>query len=260
MDSENRSSDFKIAVLSDVNGNLEALTCVLAELKNEGIEDVLFLGDAIGYGANPVECLALLRARANTYILGRLEQAIVCGKLDAYNSKVRGMLEWTRDELNHAPSRDDEVAPLSWLRERKNLYRKNDLVAVHGPNTWDEETYMFNNVNVDLVGQLSNRVQGFRILLIGDNHEPWALSCKRGKVRADSNMDNIKLEADDSFIISVGSVGQPRDGDPRACFAIVSPQTVVWRRVPYDIEATARKMGENPVLHSGWANRLRKGI
>jgi diadenosine tetraphosphatase ApaH/serine/threonine PP2A family protein phosphatase len=239
-----------IAVLSDVHGNLEALEAVLRELEKEGIEEVLFLGDAVGYCANPNETVSLLK-RSRVALLGNHDAAVLkLEDLENYNEFAQQALIWTSKILTEES--------VSWM---KNLNFKEvfveDVLLVHSspknPRIW---RYLFSLYDV------GNEFDSFSqwICLFGHTHIPCAYA-KHGNNIVELKGERIELRRGITYMINPGSVGQPRDGDPRAAFGILDLDGgyFYFKRVEYDIENAQRKILENglpPVL----AERLTYGF
>lgn len=223
----------RYAVVADIHGNLEALRAVLADAAPRA-DAVLCLGDVVGYGADPAACVDLMAARAQVIVGGNHEHA-VAGLLDLswFNAYARAAAEWTRAVLD-----DDHRG---WLAALPLTAEVEDATLVHAsplrPEEWDY-----------LVGPHDGR-EAFaaftsRICFVGHSHLPamWSLGSSgpeyvRGAV-------DIGLEAGRRYIVNVGSVGQPRDRDPRAAWALwdLDARRVSVRRVAYDLAAARQRI------------------
>ncbi len=233
----------RYAVLADIHGNLEALTAVLDACASERVDQVLCLGDVVGYGADPAACLARLQGCGAVMIGGNHDLACV-GKLELswFNEIARAALVWTRDQLS--------FAELDVLRRLPLMMRVGPFTLVHGtlrrPERFD---YLMD------VAQAIDMLTACRTLmcLAGHTHMPCAIEydrAARGPRRM--AMDPRELTeiafVDDAnrmrYLLNPGSVGQPRDGDPRASFAVIDADAkrVVFRRVAYDIAAAQQKI------------------
>jgi len=221
------------AVLSDVHSNLEALKSVLEDLKKRDIHDIYFIGDAVGYGPEPNECIKLLKTECNILLVGNHDWG-VCGLTDIryFNEYARAAIEWTMNVINK-----DNIKALGEFPVRCEL-KKEDITLVHStpyePEKWH---YLF---------RLHDAEENFgyfdgRICFIGHSHKPVIIEkLTSGELITDKKGTNIK--PDSRYIINVGSIGQPRDGDPRASYVIVDDEKVEIARVKYNIEATQKKM------------------
>jgi diadenosine tetraphosphatase ApaH/serine/threonine PP2A family protein phosphatase len=220
----------RYAILSDIHGNLEALDAVLAHAAPRA-DAVLVLGDVVGYGADPVACLEGVSERAQAVVAGNHEHG-VAGLLDPawFNDRARAALEWTRRTLD----RDHHA----WLRTRPLILEVDDATLVHAspdrPADWD---YLVTaNDGYEVFGAFATR-----LCFVGHSHRAGAWSIGSSGRAHEPRAEQVELDAGRRYVINVGSVGQPRDGDPRACYALwhVDDRRVTIERVPYDL-ATAR--------------------
>ncbi|HYE96800.1 MAG TPA: metallophosphoesterase family protein [Rubricoccaceae bacterium] len=230
-----------VAVFSDAHANLEALTAVLTTAEARGAEALVCLGDVVGYGPDPAACVELLRARALPTVLGNHDVAVATG--EGLNALPRD--GHTAALLHRRLLTEEQRAWLGALPLRLNAY---GAVYVHAspdePAAW-------------------HRLDGFRavraqfaafegpLCFVGHSHRPAVVADRVGVLR---------VRPGHRFLVDVGSVGQPRDGDPRAAFALYDSAAFTCEivRVPYDVEATAEKIRAAGLPH-GLADRLRKG-
>ena len=233
----------RYAVLSDVHSNLEALTAVLEALASERIDRVLCLGDVVGYGADPVPCLARLAASEAVIVAGNHDYAAV-GKLDVsvFNDAARAAVLWTRDRLS--------IADLDMLRRFPLTATVEPFTLAHGTLRHPQRfEYLVE------IGQAVDTLVTCRTLmcLVGHTHLPCFLEYDRSQRRmlriltASGDLTDVGFEQDPErlrYLVNPGSVGQPRDGDPRASYAVIDTDTrrVSVRRVAYDVEAAQRKI------------------
>ena len=220
----------KYAILSDIHGNLEALRAVLHDAATRS-DGVLCLGDTVGYGADPEACVELLAERAGSIVAGNHEYG-VADRLDLtwFNRWARAAAEWTRERLD-----DDHRAYLASLPLVAQL---GDATLVHAsPDRPDEWEYLLTAQDgFDAFGAFTTR-----LCFVGHSHlaGAWSLGSSGPEHRA--GPVDLELERGRRYLVNVGSVGQPRDRDPRAAYAIwdVERGTIAVRRVVYDV-ATAR--------------------
>ncbi|MBI9085294.1 MAG: metallophosphoesterase family protein [Desulfobacterales bacterium] len=240
----------RYAILSDVHANLEALTAVVADLERRGADRILFLGDAVGYGADPLSCLDLIESRADVQIAGNHDQmtATVPNEDDKGGGGERASIRWTRGRLGGEARQRLLALDLEWT--------EGDLHCVHGspfsPETWH---YILNEKDAE-TGFAAN---GARIIFVGHTHLPAVFAeteCRRffwGVSRKIRQMEpkTVSLSMRYRYIINPGSVGQPRDGDPRAAYGIYCPEEKHFSlcRVPYDIEQAAQKIRSAGLSH-----------
>lgn len=238
-----------IAFISDIHGNLPALRAVLANIAEQGVTEIICLGDVVGYGGQPAECVDLLRERGIPTLKGNHDSMVADGK----TAEERGggmmalMWDWTERALSSTQ--------LQWLHELPMTIERPDFQAVHAMLTQPEEWgYVLTMADADMHFTCQDKPLCF----IGHTHRPafW--------VAGEEDERNItSLESFDPAhrqLVNVGSVGQPRDEDENACYLLYRPlqQDVWWRRVPYDIKA-AQEAIEDAGLPVRFATRLRFG-
>jgi diadenosine tetraphosphatase ApaH/serine/threonine PP2A family protein phosphatase len=223
----------RYAVISDIHSNLEALEAVLAGIEDIGIRDVIFIGDAVGYGPNPNECTEMLSERCKALVAGNHDWAVI-GLSDAsfFNEYARRAVEWTSEVIEE---KNKEVLRSMPLVEED---KKRDAFFVHAtPRRPEEWSYLLNLWDAELNFYSFEE----KVCFIGHSHQPFIVEkVPSGEVVAHS--ESVRIKGDSRYIINAGSVGQPRDGDPRACFAVVDDDRVKIVRIPYDIEKVQEKM------------------
>jgi diadenosine tetraphosphatase ApaH/serine/threonine PP2A family protein phosphatase len=226
----------RIGILSDIHSNLEALTETLAALERLRPDRVLCLGDVVGYGASVNECCALVRARAEVTLLGN-HDAAVAGRMDYsfYYDAARHALDWTasRIEPEHA----------EWLRTLPYGHRIANAQFTHGnPIAPEGYEYVF---AIEQARELLPRLGELAdVNFIGHSHLCKAFALNAAGDVAEVVATRFGLRRGYKYVISVGSVGQPRDCDNRACFVLYDSdeRIVEYHRVPYDIETSAQKI------------------
>ena len=223
----------RYAILSDIHGNLEALRAVLDDAAGRA-DAVLCLGDTVGYGADPLPCVELVAERAQAIVGGNHEHAVT-GRMDLrwFNRHARVAAEWTAERLD-----DDHRA---WLGALPLVSEVADATLVHAspaqPDDWD---------------YLVSAEDGFRAFaafstrwcFVGHSHLPaaWSLGSSGPEYKAGGQ--SVQQERGRRYIVNVGSVGQPRDHDPRAAYAVWDAEAgqVSIRRVTYDHAAARAKI------------------
>jgi diadenosine tetraphosphatase ApaH/serine/threonine PP2A family protein phosphatase len=228
-----------IAVISDIHANLEALQAVMAAIGGHGIEDVYCLGDVVGYGPDPAACAEICSERCRVVLAGNHEEGILKSLPARMNPAARESLEWTRAELE----RNGLVATLAgW----PTYHQLGDQLLVHASVQGGTHGYLLERdrsgmSTFDGVARfIEQSFIGYRICYVGHNHLPF-LATTAGFIHPhDERM--AFFAGNERFYVSVGSVGQPRDGDPRACFVTYDGQEVRFVRVAYDWAATAAKI------------------
>ncbi len=226
----------RYAVLSDVHGNLEALETVLADVGRHRPDLCLCLGDTVGYGPDPNECASRIRELGGPVIAGNHDLAAV-GALDtsAFSPLARAAIEWTISVVSEETRR--------WLVTLPDRLENPAFLAVHGSPRDPIEEYI-----LDLPTSLAIFSEHpFSLCLVGHSHVPGAfVLASDGTVSARSLPvgEGVQLAHSSRYIVNAGSVGQPRDGDPRASYLLLDTDTctVTLQRLPYPIRATQEKM------------------
>ncbi len=222
----------RIALFGDIHANLEALEAVLADAREQGCTDYVCLGDLVGYNANPSECLEIVRAMNCPVVKGNHdEDASGDHSLDTMTPVAAQALMWTRENLTQE-QRD-------WLRKMRMVRQVADFTIVHStldqPTNWNYVTNRF-----DAMSNFS--YQFTQVCFHGHTHVPriYVKDAKVHEVPAES----VVIEPGAKYFINVGSVGQPRDGDWRSCYAIYDLENhlIVFRRIEYNIALTQKKI------------------
>jgi diadenosine tetraphosphatase ApaH/serine/threonine PP2A family protein phosphatase len=225
----------RIAIISDIHSNIEALTEVLRVAEEQKVDRIVSLGDIVGYGASPNACCDLVRSVTEVTLLGN-HDAAVAGRMDYsyYYDAARHALDWSAGVLS------DEN--MDWLKSLPYTYRIGDVGFSHGspvePKAYE---YIF---ALEQAKELAPYVEHLpEVTFIGHSHLCKAFAIGNGEVH-DVVAQKFGIRRGYKYIISVGSVGQPRDYDNRACFVIcdTGARTVEYLRVEYDIETAAQKI------------------
>ncbi len=251
-----------IALISDIHGNREALTACLADAEAQGASGVWCLGDIIGYGARPLECLALVRARAEHVIRGNHEQAVLDGAF-GFNPLAAAAVDWTRAQLASAHHDGD---PLAWVRKLPERIDTEIAVLVHGSPAQPVDEYLFPEDALDHLPRRQDYspklARSFRLIdrpcFVGHTHVPGVIDDEMRWI-SPHDCGGEHDTRGRACIVNVGSVGQPRDGDLRASYALFDGRTVRFRRVAYDVQVTAAEIRSVPQLPDLLAQRLLEG-
>ena len=226
----------RLAILSDVHSNLEALEAVERAVAAERPDRVFCLGDVVGYVASPAACCARIRALAAVTLLGN-HDAAACGRMDYryYYGAAREALDWTARQLPEAE--------LAWLRSLPYAHREPEVGFSHGsPACPPDYAYVLAAEHARELAPLFGQLPP--VTFVGHSHlcKVFGLDAAGGVVQ-DLGM-RVDLDPARRYVVSVGSVGQPRDYDPRACFVTYDTdrRLVEYHRVTYDIETAARKI------------------
>ncbi len=237
-----------LAILSDIHGNLEAALEIFRDLEAHHPEAVYFLGDAISYGPDPEEAVRLLRRKNALCVLGNHELALLRRRVRRYFNKP------TRKHFKQAKallSRESRKFISTW----PELRRSGDLLFLHGCPPDSVVTYLFEVAEEDLAERME-RMEA-TMAFTGHTHELEIAELRDG--RLERRVPGIGRQAlnGDKTVVNIGSVGQPRDGDRRAKYALFDPgsRELEVRAVPYNAEATARRIRERG-FPEAYAERL----
>jgi diadenosine tetraphosphatase ApaH/serine/threonine PP2A family protein phosphatase len=242
----------KLAIISDIHANLEALEAVLARIDKERVDQIACLGDVVGYGASPDECCTLIRERASFCLLGN-HDAAVTGAMDEayYYDAARTALRWTREHVSEANYK--------WLYGLPYTRLDGDLGFYHSaPIMPSGFFYVVQASEAQTHAQIHERLRP--LSFIGHAHLTTIFGITAKKVKT-CDAKQVTLKDETRYIVNVGSVGQPRDRDPRACFALwdTADDRLQFVRVEYDIESSAAKI-LTAGLDEKFAKRLYLGV
>ena len=234
----------RIAILSDIHANLEALEAVLEHLETVHVDECICLGDIVGYGADPNGCIERIRARTDHVVVGNHDHAAV-GLTDTvyFTPHAREAARWTAGRLTPTHR--------LYLKRLPFVLTRNDALCVHStPDDPEEWRYVFTPPEIRAcMEQIESR-----FCLIGHSHRPFICiedppTCSEADGAGGGNKLSVlypfaRMGREARALVNVGSVGQPRDRDPRAAFAVMDEEagTVEILRVEYDIRRTQRKI------------------
>ena len=247
----------KRALISDVHSNYEALAAVLDDVQAEGVGEVYSLGDTIGYGPNPCECLDRV-LKMKICILGNHDQAAMFDP-DGFNPVALRAIYWTREQLDLAGG-SSTVINKRWdfLGELPRAHKEEDFLFVHGSPRDPTNEYVFPEhvYEQQKMENLFRRIDKY--CFQGHTHIPGVFT-ETGEFYSPAECDyHFPLEHR-KLMVNVGSVGQPRDSDPRACYVILKDDELEFRRVDYPVETTAEKIYDIPFLDNMLGDRLKDG-
>jgi diadenosine tetraphosphatase ApaH/serine/threonine PP2A family protein phosphatase len=244
----------RLGVFSDVHANIEALSAVMEAYRAEGIDEYYCLGDVVGYGASPNECADIVRSTCKVTILGN-HDAAVAGRMDYsyYYEAAREALDLHADVLSGTN--------MQWLKTLPYKHEMNDIGVhlCHGsPLRLEEFEYIFAPEQARECLQIWDGLAD--LTLIGHSHLCKVFALRPGEVR-ELPAEAFQLEPGWKYIVSDGSVGQPRDYDNRASYTTfdTDTRTFDFKRVEYDIETAAAKIFEKN-LERNFGHRLFIGV
>ena len=236
----------RIAFISDIHANIDALEAVLADIDFQGADEIICLGDIVGYGAAPSECLEQVRARCSVTVMGNHDQMASEKGVILALERVSAPIRYAREKLTK-----DQI---KWLRDLPKVVEKEGLTLVHSSLHEPEE---FNYVLWKEDARLHFQHQKTSFSFIGHSHAPLiAIQGQEGISLNVPGVASIRLDPTLRSIINVGSVGQPRDNYSRACYGWLDTgsNAFTWRRVPYDIKRAQERIKEAGLP---WDNAVR---
>lgn len=248
------------AILSEIHANLEALTAVLADIERRGIRSVFNLGDTLGYGPDPVACLDHAM-RMDVVLLG-LQDELALYDPDGWSGPPEKHVFWTRKQLEEYEHQVQTGALSTFLRSLPRSYRENDVLHVHGSPRNPTREYVFPEdiYNPRKMGRLGALFEA--LCFVGHTHMPGVFVHLHGEQweyrSVEQCADGFEVTGK-KLICNVGSAGQPRDGDPRACYVTFDGNRIRFHRVAYDVETTIRKIHAVPEIDNIHGDRLREG-
>jgi len=247
----------KRAILSDIHGNLEALEAVQADIASQGVDSVYCLGDIVGYGPNPRECIDRVMGYQMS-ILGNHDQGALYDP-EGFSSGAERAIFWTRDQLEMEGG--DPIAQAKrweFLADLPRTHREGQFTYVHGSvrNPLSEYVFPEDVHNFRKLEKIFALIE--RYAFQGHTHVPGVFTEDGRFLGPDEIAGRYPLPRH-KIMVNVGSVGQPRDGDPRACYVLLSDDQLEFRRVGYPVEKTMEKIYAIPELDPFLADRLQDG-
>jgi predicted phosphodiesterase len=250
-----------IALISDIHANLTALKAVLADIDALGtVRSIYCLGDVVGYGPQPRECLDLTVSRCKCILLGNHEHALLYGAY-GFHAAAKDAIDWTRETLRKVRPAAQRKA-IHELVERLPLRHELDgVLLVHGSPRDPVMEYVLESDVWEGTdpGKIDDIFASFgRLCFVGHTHRPGVFTEDHCFLPAADLNHGFDI-SDGHYLVNVGSVGQPRDRNPDACYTLFSGDAVYFRRVPYDIQDTANRMARIKALDRRIADRLFRG-
>ena len=219
--------------MADIHSNLQAFEAVIGSFPEEGGYDVICAGDVVGYGADPVKCIDTVLSLGVKNIVGNHDAGVI-DKTDIsyFNKHAAEAVQWTKEHLDQ-PSRD-YLEGLQYVREE-------ELFTVAHGTLHDPEEFMYMMTWADAMHTFE--VLNTKICFVGHSHVPGTFILRGGEI-SQSFEKKIGLEEEARYIVNVGSVGQPRDGDNRSCYCVydADKDEIEFRRIEYDIKTAAKRI------------------
>jgi diadenosine tetraphosphatase ApaH/serine/threonine PP2A family protein phosphatase len=248
----------RIAIFSDIHSNIEALSVFREDVKQQGVDKMICLGDVIGYGANPNECCEIVRDLAEVTLLGNHDTATLgLMSTEYYYESAQLAIDWTRSELKREN--------LEWLAScpYSTVVPEADAGFFHGaPFLPSNFYYVITNQHAQTLGSQDFFEKLRNVTFIGHAHmtRMFEFSADKAVEFHGDHLPNGGEANGSKFVINVGSVGQPRDRDPRGCYVVFDSEkrSVEFRRFEYDIKTAANKIMATP-LDPEFGKRLYEG-
>ena len=252
------------AIISDIHSNIHALRAVLDHAREQRAERIICLGDVIGYGSHPEECIDLARTFA-VCLRGNHEQGCL-GHWEEFTTDARTATIWTRQRLR--PGLFAAAAKRErwqFIKSTQNSFEEDGSLYVHGSPRNPVWEYIFDSDCADVLGDVPEKLAENMALLkgpcfLGHTHLPGAIGDDCRFATPEMLGGTFELKDASKAIINVGSVGQPRDRNPRACYVLRDGSKITWHRIEYDAEAAARDIAATGSLAAFLAERLLKGM
>lgn len=243
----------RYAIITDIHSNLEAAKTVFEKIDGLNVDKVVCLGDLVGYYCNPNEIVRLMLDRQVTCIMGN-HDVVACGRVEPlyFNPSAASAILWTRDQLT-----EDNINYIKNLPD--SIVMDDTFRMVHG-SVDDRDEYLLFRPEIEKSFEIMwNNPEKPKIAFFGHTHRRIYYEYDGSNLYQGKEM-TLELRDDTAYLINPGSVGQPRDGDPRASFCIydVEKSTVEFHRIEYDIDNTAEKVKNLP-FGEGLAKRLYRG-
>lgn len=227
-------------IISDIHGNLEALNAVFEDIKNINVDRIICLGDIIGYGPNPNECLEIIKKSNCIPIVGNHED-IYLGNIGNKECSHIGIIssKWTKNEVN--------ADYIPYIKSFKRFFSDKDCMYTH--TGFLDNNYPYLNKDIDIVQSFDS--EKYNIVFYGHTHRPKITSLENGEVTSINILENTSINIKDGikYFINVGSVGQQRDSITNASYAILQEDNYIRkvsiRRIPYDSYTTYVKIRNN---------------
>jgi predicted phosphodiesterase len=226
----------KYGFFSDVHANLEALKACIIDFRSEKLDKLFFLGDAVGYGPNPDECVKLIDEIAEVKLMGNHDYAALgLMETEYFNQYAAESMGWTKDSISEKT--------VEIMSDFELTHVIDQILLVHSsprePENWHYILDMEDaEENFDFFED--------KICLLGHTHRPYIVYKSESGDAILAKDIEVEIEEEYRYLVNIGSVGQPRDGDPRSCYLIYDgdAQTIRLKRVQYDVKSTQKVMAQ----------------
>lgn len=254
----------KIAVVSDIHSNIEALKAVLEDIRQQNVDAIYCLGDVIGYGPDPGECLEVAFSHFEFVLMGNHEEAVLSGAF-CFHQAAKEAIDWTRRQLKPRLLTLPKTRRL-WelLKQLPLAYTEDDYLFVHGSPRDPTMEYILKSDTDDIFGDVPEKIKEIfeqidHVCFVGHSHSPGIIT-EDSKWYAPADFDGVwEYKNGQKIICNVGSAGQPRDKDNRACYITYSDREIFYHRIAYDFTKTQEKIRKISQLDNRNAERLEFG-
>lgn len=249
----------RTAIISDIHANLEALQVVLEHIKTQNVEHTICLGDVLGYGPNPVECVDLVAEHCDWSLMGNHDFGVLYEPTN-FNVAAEQAAYWTRAQFD--AEADKQKAAIRWefLGRLKVRVVYDRFLCVHGSPRRPINEYLFpeDAINSSVkMQQIFERIEKY--CMVGHTHVPGVFT-DEPDFYPPGDVDGVyEIHGEEKIIVNPGSVGQPRDLDPRASYAILDGDRVEFFRLEYDVQSVVDKIKAVPELSDWLGERLIEG-
>lgn len=252
-----------VAIISDVHANLEALTAVIEDIRGQGIDTIYNLGDTVGYGPDPAACIDLVDAACVVNLCGNHDYAVLFDA-EGFNPIAKKSVDYHRKLLQPTPENEDSecVRRWAWLSNLEPMLESKGFEAMHAsPRQPITEYVLPSDPEMDPLKVLDVfSAMSQHVAFVGHTHFPGVLEENNESFLILSSLSSrYRISRTTRAIVNVGSVGQPRDRNSRSCYVIYDGESVLYRRVEYDVEKTVQKILAQPEIHPASGLRLRDG-
>jgi predicted phosphodiesterase len=249
----------RTAIVSDIHSNIEALEAVLDDIHENECEEIICLGDLLGYGPSPRQVLKIAMDLFEFTLLGNHEEGILYQPV-GFNWKAEASAWWTKDQLKspHYPAHENRKY-WGYLEQMPRFATHGDVLYVHASPIDPTREYVMPEAcyNPEFMTAIFKKIK--RVAFGGHTHLPGIFFENRPFLQQ-NRIEGPYPVVKGKFFVNVGSVGQPRDGDTRSCYVIFDGKTVLFRRVEYNYKKTARKIRRIKRLPNALGMRLALGL
>jgi len=255
-----------IAIISDIHSNTDALEAVLADIAGRNVEQIICLGDVVGYGPQPKQCMELVMDNASVTLMGNHDYAVLY-EPSKFNAGAENACFWTRQQIEQETNPKKRARFWDFISSMpvKHVIRFDradlaEVVFVHGSPRRPVNEYIFPDDIYSNPGKIQSIFERFsNLCFVGHTHVPGVFLDSPDFYSPEEIEGVFEIDPGRKALINVGSVGQPRDRDPRACYAILEEDKVRFIRVAYDVETAVTKVLAVPELDNYLGNRLKEG-